>query len=221
VQFKVVPDATVRALELRKGSADVALNAVTADMVRVLRNEKSLEVLAEPGTIYQYLALNFEDPNLRKREVRQALDCGTDREPLIHYLWRDMARPAASVLPPNHWAYDPALKPTPYDPRKAIELLEQAGYRAGPDGVRLRLTLKTSTEETSRQLGAVVQQQWRKIGVALDIRSYEFATYYADIVKGAFQIYTLRWIGANNDPDIFEYCFHSRKFPPNGANRGQ
>jgi peptide/nickel transport system substrate-binding protein len=220
VRFKVVPDATVRALELRKGSADVALNALTADMVRALGGDKRVGVLREPGTIYQYLALNLDDPNLRRREVRQALDCATDREPIIHYLWRDQARPAASVLPPSHWAYDPALKPTPYDPARAIQLLEQAGHQAGPDGVRLRLAIKTSTEETSRQLAAVLQQQWRKIGVALDVRSYEFATFYADIVKGAFQIYTLRWIGANNDPDIFEYCFHSRKFPPNGANRG-
>lgn len=220
VQFRVVPDATVRALELRKGAADVALNALTADMVRALRGEKHIDVLTRPGTIYQYLAFNLDDAHLRKKEVRAALDYGTDRMPLIHYLWRDMAKPAACVLPASHWAYSPSLMPTPYDPARAIQLLEQAGYHAGRDGVRLRLGIKTSTEETSRQLAAVLQQQWRQIGVALDIHSYEFATFYADIVKGAFQIYTLRWIGANNDPDIFEYCFHSRKFPPNGANRG-
>lgn len=131
-----------------------------------------------------------------------------------------MAQPASCVLPPSHWAYDPALKPTPYEPERAIQLLEQAGCHAGAGGVRLRLGIKTSTEETSRQLAAVLQQQWRKIGVALDVRSYEFATFYSDIVKGAFQMYTLRWVGANNDPDIFEYCFGSNKFPPKGANRG-
>ncbi len=221
IQFKVVPDATVRALELRKGTADVELNALTADMVRTLRREKNLDVFSEPGTVYQYIALNLDDPNLRKREVRQALDLGTDREPLIHYLWRDMAQPAACVLPPSHWAYDPALKPAQYDPQGAAQLLEQAGYHAGAGGVRLRLAIKTSTEETSRQLAAVLQQQWRQIGVALDIRSYEFATFYSDIVKGAFQMYTLRWVSANNDPDIFEYCFGSNKFPPKGANRGR
>ncbi len=56
--------------------------------------------------------------------------------------------------------------------------------------------------------------------MALDLRPLEFATLYADITRGTFQIYSLRWVGANNDPDIFEYVFSSKKFPPDGANRG-
>jgi peptide/nickel transport system substrate-binding protein len=58
------------------------------------------------------------------------------------------------------------------------------------------------------------------VGIALDIRSFEFATFFADVTRGAFQLYGLRWIGGNEDPDIFEYAFHSAKFPPHGANRG-
>jgi ABC-type transport system substrate-binding protein len=53
----------------------------------------------------------------------------------------------------------------------------------------------------------------------LDIRSFEFATFFSDVTHGAFQMYGLRWIGGNEDPDIFEYAFDSAKFPPNGANR--
>jgi peptide/nickel transport system substrate-binding protein len=55
--------------------------------------------------------------------------------------------------------------------------------------------------------------------VVLDIRSYEFATFYSDVVKGAFQVYSLRWFGGNEDPDIFEDVFHSASFPPKRANR--
>jgi ABC-type transport system substrate-binding protein len=66
----------------------------------------------------------------------------------------------------------------------------------------------------------VLQQQLREIGIELDIRTFEFATFFADVTSGAFQLYSLRWVGANEDPDIFEYAFHSDKFPPNGANRG-
>jgi peptide/nickel transport system substrate-binding protein len=66
----------------------------------------------------------------------------------------------------------------------------------------------------------VMQQQLREVGIALDIRSFEFATFFADVTRGVFQLYGLRWIGGNEDPDIFEYAFHSAKFPPNGANRG-
>jgi peptide/nickel transport system substrate-binding protein len=80
--------------------------------------------------------------------------------------------------------------------------------------------MKTSTDENTRLMMAVIQQQLRDVGIALDIRSFEFATFFADVTHGAFQMYGLRWIGGNEDPDIFEYAFHSSKFPPNGANRG-
>jgi peptide/nickel transport system substrate-binding protein len=220
VRFKVAPDATVRALELRKGAADVAINALTADTVRALERERHLRIVQAPGSVYQYIALNMQDPALRQPAVRRALAYAIDRQPLIAYLWRDQARPAISVLPPNHWAFNPNAKDYPHDPAQAIALLDAAGFRPGADGVRLRLTMKTSTEETSRLLAAVVQQQLKQVGVAVELRSDEFATFYADIVKSAFQMYTLRWIRVNNDPDIFEYCFHSRRVPPKGANRG-
>jgi len=65
----------------------------------------------------------------------------------------------------------------------------------------------------------VLQRQLREVQVQLEIRTFEFATFFADVTKGAFQIHSLRWIGGNEDPDIFEYAFHSSKFTPNGANR--
>jgi peptide/nickel transport system substrate-binding protein len=85
--------------------------------------------------------------------------------------------------------------------------------------VRFHLTLKTSTEESTRLMAAVWQQQLRDVGIALDIRTFEFATFFADVTHGAFQLYSLRWIGGNEDPDIFE-TFSSDRFPPKGANRG-
>jgi peptide/nickel transport system substrate-binding protein len=80
--------------------------------------------------------------------------------------------------------------------------------------------MKTSTEESSRLLAAVLQQQLRAVGIALHVRTFEFATFYSDVVKGAFQLYSLRWIGGNEDPDIFEHVFHSASTPPRRANRG-
>jgi peptide/nickel transport system substrate-binding protein len=57
------------------------------------------------------------------------------------------------------------------------------------------------------------------VGIALDIRSFEFATFFADVIHGEFQVYSLRWVGGNEDPDIFEYAFHSSRIIPKGANR--
>ena len=220
VRFAVVPDATTRALELRKGSADIELNAVSADTVLTLQREPKLQVEREPGTVLQYLAFNLRDPILRDVRVRRAIAYAIDRQPMIEYLWHGLVRPAASVLPPESWAYDPNVETYPHDLEKARQILDAAGYRIGADGVRFRLTMKTSTEEAPRLLAAVLQQQLRDIGIQLDIRTSEFATFFADVTSGAFQIYSLRWVGANEDPDIFEYAFHRDKFAPHGANRG-
>jgi peptide/nickel transport system substrate-binding protein len=223
VRFTVVPDATTRALELRKGSADVAINAFTSDTVVALEREPNLQIERAPGTVLSYLAFNLRDPTLRDVRVRQAIAYAIDRAPLLQYIWRGFAQPALSVLPPQSWAYDQDVAAYPHNPEKARQLLDAAGYvvRDGArDGVRFHLTMKTSTEESTRLLAAVLQQQLRDVGIALDIRTFEFATFFADVTSGAFQFYSLRWIGGNEDPDIFEYSFHSNRFPPNGANRG-
>src|SRR6185295_3098385 len=119
VRFRIVPDAIVRALELRKGTADLELGSLTADMVAVFQKDPKLEVAEVPGTNYSYLAVNFDDDRLAHREVRQALAFATDRETIIRYLLRGQARAADSVLPPNSWAYEPNVKHYPYDPARA------------------------------------------------------------------------------------------------------
>lgn len=218
IRFAVIPDTTTRVLELRKGTADVTSNSLTADMALALRKEPNLVVEESPGSIYSYLAFNLRDPILRDVRVRQAIAFTIDREPMIHYLWRDQAQLAASILPPQHWAYTGDVQKYDHDPEKARRLLDQAGYPV-VHGHRFRITMKISTEESSRLLAAVLQQQLAQVGIDLEIRTYEFATFYSDVQKGAFQLYSLRWIGGNEDPDIFEHAFHSKSFPPKRANR--
>ena len=221
VRFRVVPEAIVRALELRKGSADIGgVNSLTPDMVLALTKEPDIFAEEQPGTQLAYVAFNFDDPVLAHREVRQALAYATDRATLIRYLLRGEARPASSLLPPNHWGYEPDVTYYDYDPARAEKLLDAAGFPRGADGVRIHLTLKTSTEESTRLLGEALTDEWSKVGVALQLRPLENATFMADIGRGSFQLYTLRWVGANNDPDIFRYVFSSKRMPPDGANRG-
>jgi peptide/nickel transport system substrate-binding protein len=215
----VIPDDTTRALELRKGSADVLSNALPFDTVVALEREPDLTILRGPGTVLSYMAFNLRDPVSKDVRVRQAIAFAIDRSPILQYLGRGFERPAYSILPPESWAYNGDVPHYDYNPEKARELLEQAGYPL-VNGVRFHLTMKTSTEGSTRVLAAVLQQQLRDVGIALDIRTFEFATFFSDVTHGAFQVYSLRWIGGNEDPDIFEYVFHSSKFTPNGANRG-
>jgi peptide/nickel transport system substrate-binding protein len=222
VRFHIVPEAIVRALELRKGSADLEVSSLAPDMTPVLRQQPALEVTEAPGTNYSYVAFNFDDPILAHREVRQALAYATNREEIIRYLYRGQARLADGPLPPSSWAYDPNIARYGFDPQKAEQLLDAAGYPrpAGKNGTRIALTLKTSTEETTRLLGAVLKEQWRGVGIDLELQSMEPATLGAEINRGDFQLYTLRWIGANNDPEFFDFAFGSKRMPPMGGNRG-
>jgi peptide/nickel transport system substrate-binding protein len=219
VRFAVVPDETTEALELRKGSGDIAINSLTPDTVLTLAREPNLAVDRGPGTRFAYLGFNLRDPILKDVRVRQAVAYALDRRPMIDYLWRGQAQLARSVLPTQSWAYDGDVRSYEHDPDKANQLLDAAGY-AAVNGVRFHITMKTSTDANTRLMVAVIQQQLRQVGIALDIRSFESATFFSDVIHGAFQMYGLRWIGGNEDPDIFEYAFHSSKFPPNGANRG-
>jgi peptide/nickel transport system substrate-binding protein len=220
LRFRVVPDAVVRALELQKGSADLEMSSLSPDMIPVLAQHSGLAVTQRPGTNFGYLGFNLEDLILANREVRQALAFATDRDALIRYLLRGQARIASGILPPNHWAYEPNVAQYAPDPARAEKILDAAGFPRKQGGMRFHLMLKTSTEEQARLIGAVLQEQWRRIGVDLELRPLELATLLSDAARGSFQLTYSRWVGANNDPDVFEFVFSSKRFPPDGANRG-
>jgi peptide/nickel transport system substrate-binding protein len=223
VRFAVVPDAITMALELKKGSADVESNDITLDMVHALRYAPNLATETSPSSVVVYANFNVTDPVLHDKRVRQAIACAMDRPAIIKALWRGQARIADTLLPIGHWAAAPQdnLPQYPHDVARAQALLESAGFHANKAGIRLRITLKTSTDETTRLMAAILQQQVRTAGIDLQIRSAEFGTFYSDVTKGAFQMYVLRWIGSNEDPDIFRYAYASTSFPPKGGNRGR
>ena len=103
--FKIVPEAVVRALELRKGSVDIALNVLPPDTVRVLKDNPNLDVMEAPGTNYQYIAFNLKDRLFSDLQIRKAIAYAIDREKIVRYLWRNQARLATGVIPPGNWAY--------------------------------------------------------------------------------------------------------------------
>jgi peptide/nickel transport system substrate-binding protein len=220
VRFAVVPDPITMSLEMEKGSGDVAINSLPMDSLPILGARPDLEVDDAPGTQIQYLAFNLRDPLLKDARVRQAISCAINRDLIIKTLLRGHARPAASMLPPTHWAWTDNVPHFDYGPARAARILDEAGYPVKADGVRFHVSMKTSTVEDVRSLAAVLQQQLARVGIALDIRTFEFATFYADVTRGAFQLYSLRWIGGNEQPDIFSYAFSTARFSPRGANRG-
>ena len=224
VVLRIVPDTIMRGLELQKGTMDVVVNDLEPDIVHQLGKDARLQLVESPGTDYQYMGVNLRDPVLKDVRVRQAIAYAIDRHAIIEYLRRGLAIPAIGLLPPVSWAFDPGVFTFTYDPARARALLDAAGYR-DPDGdgpaPRMHLTLKVSNIEFNRLQSSVIQQNLRAVGIALDVRTYEFATFYADVLKGNFQLYTLQWVGgAVADPDILRRVFHSTQVPPSGFNRG-
>jgi peptide/nickel transport system substrate-binding protein len=220
IRFAVVPDATTRALELEKGSADIAVNALSPDMVSALERRPDLIVEDGPGSEIVYIVFNLRAPYLKDVRVRHAIAQAINRPLIIDSLLRNEARTAESLLPAHHWAWTPQVDTYPYNPAAANALLDSAGYTRGPGGVRFHLGMKTSTDETTRLLAVVLQQQLSRVGIALDLRSFEFATFYSDLTRGAFEMAPSRWIGGNEQPFIFQYAYASNRFPPHGSNRG-
>ena len=222
LRFKVVPDETMRGLELRNGSVDLVVNDLSPDLVHSLEQDKTLAVATGPGTDYAYIGFNLRDPLLKDARVRKAIALAVDTAGIISYLRRGLARPSSGIVPSMSWAYNEQVAPYPHDLDRARALLDEAGF-PDPDGAgpkpRFSLTLKTSTAEAYRLQASVIQRDLAQAGIHLDVRSYEFATLMSDVVRGNVQLYTLQYVGVT-DPDMLRRAFHSSQVPPVGFNRG-
>jgi len=222
LRVKIIPSETARLLELLKGSVDLILNDLSPDQIARVRHAPGYAVESRPGRNEVYLAFNLHDPALSDRRVRQAIALALDRRSIVEHLLHGAATLATGLLPPGHWAYEPDVTRYEHAPERARALLDLAGY-PDPDGpgprTRLRLTYKTSAGELALQQAAVIQEQVARVGIALDIRSYEWATFYEDLKAGRFQMAVSNWTEIG-DPDVYRLRFHSRARPPFGFNRG-
>jgi peptide/nickel transport system substrate-binding protein len=223
VNVKFIPDSNVRFLELRKGSVNFVLNGVDPDLLPAALANPSLVMEEAPGSNVSYLGFNLRDRILSDARVRRAVALAIDRETILRTIWKGHADLADSILPPGFWAHADGLPPLPHDPAEAKRMLDRAGY-PDPDGdgpkPRFTLSYKTSQNELRRRIAAVFQEQLRQVGIAVEVESREWGTFFSDIRKGSFQLYGLTWVGIA-DPDIFHYAFHSSQVPPEGANRGR
>jgi peptide/nickel transport system substrate-binding protein len=221
VILKVVPDDTMRGLELRNGTVDIVVNDLSPDVVWELREEGRLREVTAPGTDYAYVGLNLRHPVLAHPDVRRAIGFAINREAIVEHLRRGLATSALGLIPPMSWAFERDVFEFRHDPGRAKRLLDGAGF-PDPDGdggrPRLTLTLRTSTSEIYRLQAAAIQHDLAAVGIRLDVRSTETQTLFADIVRGNFQLYTAVFVGIT-DPDMLRRVFHSSQQPPVGLNR--
>jgi len=214
VIVRIVPDATTRVLEMRRGSINFEVNQIPFENVAEFDKNPDFKVVKSSGSVYQYIAINMRDPILSKVAARRAIHHAIDRERIIRDIQRGYAKPADTMLAEGHWARGDNLPTYPYDPNKAKQLLAQAGY---PNG--FTFTFKTSQDAEANSRAQVIQQMLKQVGINMQIQSNEMSTFFADIGKGNFQMYSLSRNGIA-DPDFYYVIFYSTNTPPDGQNRG-
>jgi len=217
VEFLHVPNPTVRVLKLQRGEIDIVQNDLPPELVTYLSELETVELTRSEGSKFQYIGFNMEDPVLKNLDIRRAIAHAIDRDEIIKYVFGNSAKQSHALFPAEHWAGNPNLKGITYDPELSTALLAKNGFSKQQP---LELTYKTSNNPFRIRIATIYQDQLKEVGIHLDIRSYDWGTFYGDIKSGRFQLYSLAWVGIKT-PDIFRYTMHSNAVPPNGANRGR
>ncbi len=211
--FKIIHDDYTRYQKVLKGEIDIAQMEIGPDKVREFQQRpKEFQVFIYPGLSVTYLLINFREPLLRKKAIRQALAQAIHRQEVIRYKMHGMALEATSILTPSLDYFNSTLKNLPFDLGTAQNSIAQEGVKGR------ELTLKTSSSPQAVDNGKVLAYQMSRSGLKITTQSYEWGTFYSDVKHGNFQLATMRWVGTV-DADIYRMAFHSKE-ARTGRNRG-
>jgi peptide/nickel transport system substrate-binding protein len=207
VVIKIVPDNTTRAVALESGDLDFIQSPLSPQDVTRLESESGFKVERVAAAGYTYINLNTSDPILSDVRVRQALAHLVNRPQILETIFKGIGQIANSPIPPGMWAYTGDIEGYDYDPQKAAELLDEAGWKLGPDGIRmkdgqpLKLTIRTHSEDPDRrQIVEVLQAEFSQAGIQADTNVVEWPSYFADIQNSNFQVGVIGWLNLTN-PD--------------------
>ena len=182
-----------------------------------------------PSLVSSHIDFNLKNPLLGDLRVRQAIAYAIDRKRIIHVITHDVHMIGYSVEPQLSWAYEPDVEHYEYDPAKADQILDDAGWKRGPDGIRVRsgerLALSISCVagyKAGEAIESLVQELLRTVGIDASVKNYPaelfFANYGANGIlnRGKYDIALYSWV-AGDDPN--NQSLYSGKFvPPTGQN---
>jgi peptide/nickel transport system substrate-binding protein len=212
---KTIRDDNSRLLALVGGSGDLTQNTISPLLLDAVLSEPRLKIESARSSVYTYLGLNCEDPILKDPRVRRAIAYAIDRQLIVHTKLRDRALLATGLLPTFHWAYDGEVDRYLFDPARAKRLLDEAGY-PDPDGdgpkKRFTISYKTSSNRFRVAIATVIAKMLEDVGIGVDLRPYEFATFLADVKKGNFQLFGMQ-IPEIAEPDLYTNFFASSRIP--------
>ena len=215
LRLKTVTDANSLQAELQTGGVDIAPNPsnLPPDSVKALGANGNLKVEQTDGSNIQYLVFNVAPSvagqlnPLSNPKVRQAIGYAVDRQKIVSDLLFNQASVADSILPTQSWAFTPGTQ-YKFDPAKAKQLLQEAGYKGEP------IVFKYSSGNTYvNQYSQVIQSSLADVGLNVQIETLEVNTIRTQLAQGQYQMYTGVWIGGNQDPIFLRDLFDSSKIP--------
>lgn len=227
VIYEIIPDLSTQFLELKAGHVDIMNLTAQQYLFQTKgpeweRNWNKFEYLSFG---YAFLGYNLKHPLFQSKKVRQALSHAIDNQEIVKGVLLGLGQPTIGPYKPGTWVYNNKLKPYAYDPNKARRLLAEEGWRDSngdglldKNGQPFKFTILTNQGNEQRiKTATIIQQRLKLIGVAVDIRTVEWAAFTKEFLnKGNFEATILGW-NILQDPDIFT-VWHSSQFPPTGLN---
>jgi peptide/nickel transport system substrate-binding protein len=213
--YKYIPDLTVLFTQFRTGDIDyIGLQGISADHYDEAEKFADRTVVKAPLSFIECFYFNLGLPQFQDRAVRQALYLGYDKDSIIQQLYYGIPVPSESYLPQQSWAFNPNLPKHEYNPDKAKQMLDAAGWKPGAGGIRekngVKLSFSNSTtagNHLREQVQQLLQQDFQDLGVAMTIKNLPPAVMWGDYwIKSHFEtaIVGLDFM-VGPDPDASDY----------------
>lgn len=209
LRVKTVTDAQSLQSELQTGGVDIAPlpTNLPPDILKSLGAAGNLKVDQFDGSNIQYLVVQTESAPLNNVKIRQAIGYAIDRQKIVSQLLFDQAKVANSPIPTQSWAYSAGTE-YKYDPEKAKQLLQEAGYKGEPIIFKYG-----SGNAATNQYSQVIQSSLNDVGFNIRIETLEINTIRQQLAQGQFQMYTGQFVGGNQDPIFLRDLFSTGKIP--------
>jgi peptide/nickel transport system substrate-binding protein len=209
LRVKTVTDAQSLQSELQTGGVDIAPlpTNLPPDILKSLGSSGNLKVDQFDGSNIQYLVFQCTSPPLDNVKIRQAIGYAIDRQKIVSQLLFDQGKVANSAIPPQSWAYSAGTE-YKYDPAKAKQLLQEAGYKGEPIVFKYG-----SGNAATNQYAQAIQSSLNDVGLNIQIETLEINTIRAQLAQGQFQMYTGQFVGGNQDPIFLRDLFSTGKIP--------
>ncbi len=200
--FAITPDASVRYQKLKAGECHVMPYPNPAD-VEAMKTDSDIQMMEQEGLNVGYLAYNTKVAPFDNAKVRKALNMAIDKQAIIDVVFQGSGKVAKNPIPPTMWSYNDAIEDDAFDPEAAKAMLAEEGVE-GLDMKVWAMPVQRPYNPNARRMAELIQADMSKIGVNVEIVSYEWGEYLerskAEDRDGAV---LLGWTGDNGDPDNF------------------